>query len=230
MWYYCNSQNVFFILDGPIISFNWNNSSDFLTFNFHTLELNLGGKIHKVSLANMVSIKLESKKKLAPLIFGAVITSLALVNILLEGAGLSMIGFLSIGLLILYFGMSDYWVITIEQFSKSNAHWISKNKCPTFPQTLINIIDYRVSKGYFPPFYTVVDSELYNSISINDRVKNNKEPFKYHLIPPRLAPGHMLLKVDIAGLNQRLQYVEGEDYLVIGTSEINKDALINNEA
>lgn len=217
-------------MNDSIISFSWNNSSDFLTYNFHALEMSLGGKLHKISLANMVSIKLETKKKLAPLIFGAVITSLALVNILLEGAGLTMIGFLSIGLLILYFGMSDYWVITIEQFSKSNALWISKNKCPSFPKTLINIIDYRVSKGFFPPFYTVVDREQFNSISINDQLKNNKEPFKYYLIPPRLAAGDNLLKIDIASLNQTLLYVEGEEYLAIGNTEINKDALINYEA
>jgi len=217
-------------LEAPIISFKWNNSEDFLHFNSQELELNTNKKTQNIPFTSLVSIKLDAKKKLAPLIIGAVLASLALVNILLEGAGLTMIGVLSIGMLILYFGLSEYWVITIEQYQETNSTWVPKSKCLSFPSTLINIIDYRASKGFFPPFYTNVSrNELASFISDANQQYRLAKPLKYFLTPPKADINNLLLKIDVERLNQTLSFKVDMPYLATGTLQINKDAILNIE-
>lgn len=218
-------------MNDSIILFKWNNSTDFLTCNSEILFLEIGGKKHQAFFANLVSIKLDSKKKLAPLIIGAVITSLASVNILLEGAGLSMMGFLSIGLLTLYYGLSDYWVISIEKYDKSKAIWISKNKCPEFSLTLINILNFKISKGFFPPFYALLNKNLMDdSIANTSAIKKAIEPIKYYLLPPKLTKNQVLAKIDISRLNSPIEFALNQQYLATGEYKINFAAIINTEA
>lgn len=218
-------------MNDSIISFYWNNSTDYLTCNSEKLLLQIGGKKQQVSFTNLVSIKLDSKKKLAPLIIGAVITSLALVNILLEGAALSMIGFLSIGLLTLYFGQSNYWVINIEQYDKSHSTWISKNKCPHFPLTLINIMSFKVSKGFFPPFYALLKKDLLDdSIAKLSITEKAESPINYYLLPPKPEPKEVLAKIDIAQISKPIEFVQNQQYLATGEYKINIAAIINTEA
>lgn len=189
-----------------------------------------GAKNYKVPYSSLVSFKLSTKKKLGPLVFGAVITSLALVNILLEGAGLYMIGFLSIGLLILYFGLSNYWVFNIEQFSESNAVWVSKTQCPHIPLVLINIIEFKISKGVFPPFYAYIKKERISDV-INydsDEVKLT-EPIVYYLIPPISNPSYILIKIEITKMTTSIDFVLNQLYMAEGSYKINKEALLNIE-
>jgi len=219
-------------LNDSIISFSWNDSANFLRCDAESIEINADGKTIKIPFSYLVSIHFNSKKKLAPLIIGVVLTSLALVNILLEGANLSMIGFLSLGLLILYVGLTDYWVIRIEQFNESTpqsfgAVWISKNKCPKFSKTFVNIIDFKISKGFFPPLYAIA-----NGINLNNFINNTPQiallaqPLKYYLTPPSLTQGQILIKIDVSNLNSVLEVVVDEAYWAIGKYKINEEALI----
>lgn len=194
------------------------------------LLLKSGAKNYQILFSNLISFKLDSKKKLAPLIIGAVITSLALVNILIEGAGLSMIGLLSIGVLILYVGISNYWVITIDLYSENSAVWISKNICSQFPQTIINIIDFKISKGIFPPFYVYVKKDMINNVIIHSNAAEKLiKPIPYYLIPPKLNSEYVLLKVDITQMSMPIEFVLNQPYLAIGSYKINNAALMNTE-
>lgn len=218
-------------MNDSIISFYWNNSTDYLLLNSQEIELKVGSKVSNILFSNLISIRLNTKKKLAPLIIGAVATSLALVNILIEGAGLSMMGLLSIGLLVLYFGTSDYWVFSIELYSKSYAVWVSKNKCPQIPFTLINIIDFKVSKGFFPPFYAFIKKEDINDVITNsDTVDKVIEPIKYYLIPPKNNPELVMLKIDITKISNQIVFVLDQVHLAEGKHQINKAALMDIEA
>ncbi len=217
-------------MDIPIIFFTWNSSEDFLNISHHSFEINSEKKESSFPFSSLVSVKLALKKKLAPLIIGAIITSLALVNILLEGAELSMIGLVSAGLLVLYFGLSDYWVITIEQFKESKSIWIAKNRCAQFPKTLINIIEYKISKGFFPPFYASVErSKFENVITGEYPIKELTEPICFFLIPPKKEAKCLLLKVDLSKITSTLTYVVNKDYLATSKYQINKEALLNIE-
>ncbi len=217
-------------MNNPIISYKWNNSEDFLDFNAQGLTLNVKNTPLHISFSSLLSIKLDIKKKLAPLISGAIFASLAMVNILLEGASLSMIGLLSIGMLVLYIGLTQYWVITLDQLQESKAHWISKNKCAEFPKTLVNIIDYRVSKGFLPPFYLLLKKEeLVSSIAEANIQQTLKTPLELYLTPPRQLADQVLLKLELEKLNQTLTYVINKPYLTTGTLQINKEAILNME-
>ncbi|MCF6352406.1 MAG: hypothetical protein L3J06_05300 [Cyclobacteriaceae bacterium] len=219
-------------MSDSIISFSWNDSTNFLRCDAENLEINADGKTIKIPFSYLVSIHFDSKKKLAPLIIGVVLTSLALVNILLEGASLSMIGFLSLGILILYFGLSDYWVIRIDQFSENTpkafgAVWISKNKCPKFSRLFVNIIDFKISKGFFPPLYAVINGENRRDVINNTaQLALLDQPLQYYLTPPGLTQNQLLMKVDISNLNSVLEIVTDEAYMAIGKYKINEEALI----
>lgn len=217
-------------MNDTLISFYWNESTDFIKLNPEGIYLKSGSKKFQFSYANVISFKLDTKKKLAPLVSGAVLTSLALVNILIEGAGLSMIGFLSIGLLTLYFGLSNYWVFNIEQFSKSTSIWISKNKCAQIPATLVNIIDFKIAKGEFPPFYAYINKvRISKVINYSNTDESLVEPIVYYLIPPKSNPDYILLKIDITKMTTPLEFVLNQLYLAEGSYKINKEALLNIE-
>ena len=217
-------------MDTPLISFKWNNSNDFLDFNSQGLMLSVKNKPSQISFSSLISIKLDKKKKLAPLILGAVFASLAMVNILIEGAGLSMIGLLSTGMLVLYIGLTEYWVITIEGFQESHAHWISKNKCVEFPKTFVNIIDYRASKGFLPPFYSIIGKDsLSSSIAEATIQQQLKKPLEFYLTPPKCPSDKVLIKIELEKLNQTLTYVINKPYLATGVLQINKEAILNLE-
>ncbi len=213
----------------PLHIFKWDND-DYLSVGTENLLIYSAGRKEVFSLASLISIKLSTKKKLAPLIMGAVLACLALINILLSGAGLIMMGVLSIGLLILYVGMTEYWVISLDQFKTTKAIWIAKNKCDVFPQSLINIIDYRVSKGFFPPFYTITNrNNLANIVSERGHTMKIKEPIYYYLTPPKQSAHQLLLKVDLNKIATTLHYIANQNYLALGKHQLNKDALLNIE-
>ncbi len=217
-------------MDDSLISFFWNDSEDFLQVSADKVLLRIGAEDFRISFSNLVSFQVQTKKKLAPLIIGAILTSLALVNIFIEGAGLSMIAFLSIGLLILYLGISDYWVVKIEKFDTSVSKWISKNKHPQFPLTLVNIISFKISKGVFPPFYAQIKKEMIDKVfSIYTNGEKLTDPLTYYLLPPKANTNYVLVKVDITKLSGSLEFVLDQPYLALGQHKINNDAIINME-
>ncbi len=217
-------------MNHPIISFSWNDSADFLMVSSDAVLISTKGKNIQVLFSNLVSFQVNTKKKLAPLIIGAVVTSLALVNILIKGSELSMIGVLCAGLLISYVGQSDYWVIKVERYDSSFSLWISKNKCPHFPIPLVNIVNFKITKGVFPPFYAHIKKERTTQIfskALETEIINT--PIHYYLLPPKPTPNYVLVKIDIAKLTKPLEFVIDKPYLALGGYKINNDAIINFE-
>lgn len=214
-------------MSDPIISFFWPDSSDtFQLFN-EKVFFKVGKNKTQALFSNLIAFQISTKKKLAPLISGAILTSLALVNIIIEGAGLSMIGFLSVALLVLYFGLTDYWVLKIEQYDTNFSLWISKNTHPKFPQTLINIINFRISKGVFPPFYAQIKKEELEKVFTNyTNGEKIKDSIQYYLVPPKTDVHHVLVKIDISKLAASLKFVLDQPYLALGNHKINNDAIM----
>jgi len=214
----------------PTIQFYWNNDQDFIKISLNELYIKNNKQSNKYLLTNLLSIKLESKKKLGPLVLGAIITSLALINILLEGAGLFMIGLLSIGFLILYFGLSEYWILSIETQQDKTHYWISHAKSPQFSLSFIRMIDYKISNGVLPPLYCYIDTNKFSEyLNSSNEIAQCLLPIEYYLIPPKKIVGHSLLKIDVSQLNKPIKIILNQSYLALGTYKINKEALINIE-
>jgi len=214
----------------PIIQFYWNNDQDYIKIDLNELFIKNNKQFDQFILSNLLSIKLESKQKLGPLVMGAIIASLALINILLEGASLYMIGLLSMGFLILYAGLSEYWTLTIDTVIDKKHYWISKAKSPQFPLSFINLIDYKISKGVIPPLYCYIDTNNFSDYLNNSNgISQSISPIEYYLIPPQKIAGHSLIKVDVSYFNKPIEVVLGQSYIAQGNYKINKAALINIE-
>ena len=229
--YFCNKYNLlFFTLPEPFISFKWNNDHDSLKIGANHLYLRSNKKFYQFDFSEIISAELLTKKKLAPLVTGAIISSLAMVNILLEGASLYMVGFFSIGLLILYFGLTDYWVIKIVHPQDTTQLWINKNKTPNFPEVILSVVHYRIAQGYFPFLYCEIPKDELSSY-IEEINENDPESasINYFLLPPKHKERHVTLKVDATRLTKQIKFHQQPGFLAYGNYKINKAALVGKE-
>lgn len=210
----------------PIISFQWNNDRDSLKIGVNHLYLRHKKKFYQFQFSEIISAELLTKKKLAPLVSGAIISSLVMVNILIAGPSVYMVGLFSIGLLIFYLGLTDYWVINIAHPTDSTQLWISKNKTPLFPEVILSVTSYRIKQGYFPLLYCEVDKKEIN----NFLQQNNENPGKAHplftLLPPKKKPDSLILKIDASRLSKQIYFHEEPGILAYGNYKINKEALV----
>ncbi|MCB0497933.1 MAG: hypothetical protein KDC79_17470 [Cyclobacteriaceae bacterium] len=214
----------------PFISYHWNDDFDSLKIGQDHIYIRNNRKFYHFQIAEIISAELVTKKKLAPLIAGAVISSLATVNIILEGASMYIIALLFVGLLILYFGLTDYWVVKIVNPRESALIWINKNKTPHFPEKIFNFIHYRIKQGDFPPFYCQVEkSELQKFLE----EKNESEPgfahVNYSLLPPKPLKNNVILKVSITELSKPIVFNSESGYIAYGEYKINGSAIMGME-
>lgn len=212
----------------PFISYQWNDDYDSLKLGTEYLYIRNNKRFYQFSFSEIISAELLSKKKLAPLVSGAIISSLATINILLEGSSLYMVAILFAGLLVLYFGLNDYWVIKIVTPKDSTLLWISKNKTPKFPEVIWNIIHYRVKQGDFPPFYCQLDkSKLEDYIEEKNEANPGLISIYYALLPPKALKGNIILKIDPTQLTKPITFEIQSGYIASGKHKINSSALLD---
>lgn len=220
----------FLLLANPIISYKWNDDFDSLKIGTDYLYIRSKKRFYQYHFSEIISAELLSKKKLAPLVTGAIISSLAMVNIMLEGAGLYMVAFFFVGLLVLYFGLTEYWVIKIVQPGDSNLIWISKNKTPKFPEVILSVVHYRIKQGIFPPLFCQIDKKsIQEYIEEKNEANPSEKQVKYTLLQPKSLKGSLILKVDPTRLSKPLAFEPESGYLATGKYKINASALLSME-
>lgn len=225
---FVNEQILFFALSDPFISYQWNDDYDSLKFSKDFLYLRNKKQFYQFAFSEIISAELLSKKKLAPLVSGAIISSLAAVNILLEGSSLYMVAILFIGLLILYIGLNGYWVVKIVTPRDSTLLWLSKNKNPYFPEVILNVVHYRIKQGVFPPLYCQLEkSRLHEYIEEKNEMNPGLQLIHYSLLSPKPLKSNIILKVDPTLLTKPLTFEVHPDYLASGTHKINSSALLD---
>jgi len=217
-------------LPEPFISYTWNNEHDSLKIGLDTLYLQNNKRLYHYQFSEIVTVNLLTKKKLGPLVIGAILSSLAMVNILLEGAALYKIGLLSIGLLILYFGLTEYWVIQVVHPTETTQLWINKNKTPSFPEVILSVVHFRITQGVFPVLYcSVPKSQMVNYIEERNELNPENANVYYSLLPPKKELDHVKIKVDITKLSMPIKFIQKSNFLAEGLHKINKSALLDIE-
>lgn len=214
----------------PIISYKWNDDFDSLKIGTEYLYIRSNKRFYQYSFSEIISAELLSKKKLAPLVTGAIVSSLAMVNIMLEGASLYMVAFFFLGLLVLYFGLTDYWVIKIVHPGDSTLVWVNKNKTPKFPEVILSVVHYRIKQGIFPPLYCQIDKQkIQEYIEEKNEANPGKIYIRYSLLQPKPLKGSLILKVDPTQLSKPLAFKPEHGYLASGNYKINASALLSME-
>ena len=118
-------------------------------------------KVLKIPISEISKAIIERRRKLAPLIAGGIITSLALLSILLYSSSLEVVALVAGGLLLTYYGMQEYIVIHLEHTSQSDLIWLPHRVTLESVRPLIGILEYYINKQQFPIMYAM------NSNSIN---------------------------------------------------------------
>ncbi len=197
----------------PYISYPWPGTNAKLTLAGDSFTFHLQGKTESFSLLALNELTVTTKRKLAPLVGGAILTSLAMVNILLKGASLNMLAFLSVGLLILYAGFTSYWVLTLQLNTETKAYWLNKNKYINFPSTMVKIINFKISKGYYPPVYVALQPTNKQEVDklplINSTTEN---PIPLYLLPPKGHTAQQLTSLSLENIVYPITAVTGQEY------------------
>lgn len=181
---------------------------------------------YEIPLNDLTRITLERRRKLAPLITGGVVTSLSLLSIILYSSGLEVVALLALGLILTYIGFQEYVVIHIEHSNNTRLLWLPLKVQLEKVRPFIAMLEYFVSKKYFPKIYAlrpdldnafIVHSEnkpVESSIPIYFSFRNIQSPEKEPII---INPVFLDTPISINGENE-----------IIGSSNhlINQSALI----
>jgi len=130
------------------------NYTRYLGLSTLVLELHFGKKKEKkIQLEELNKILIEKRRKLAPLLIGGIITSLSLLSIVLFTATFGLIGLIAFGLLLTYFGMTEYTVIRLEYSSNNELLWLPASVKLESVRPFIAILEYYINKKQFPVLY-----------------------------------------------------------------------------
>ena len=116
-------------------------------------EIKLGKVQHKIELETLSKVLLEKRKKLAPLIAGGIITSLSLLSIILYGSTMEMVGLITFGLLLSYYGITEYTVIRLEYASTNELIWLPVSVNLESFRPFAAFLEFYISRKRFPVLY-----------------------------------------------------------------------------
>lgn len=116
-------------------------------------EIKLGKVQHKIELETLSKVLLEKRKKLAPLIAGGILTSLSLLSIILYGSSIEMVGLIGFGLLLTYYGITEYTVIRLEYASTNELVWLPISVTLESIRPFAALLEFYINRKQFPILY-----------------------------------------------------------------------------
>ena len=120
------------------------------------LTVNLTKIQKKYDLRTISQFNLDRKKKLIPLISGGIIASLSLLAMVLHLVSFNLIAVLCLGLLLFYYGFTEYVVITVVTDNAQDSFWLSPKQQITDIRPLSGFLEYFVKFKRFPALYVPV--------------------------------------------------------------------------
>lgn len=203
-------------------------SAQFLGLSSLYFKVQYGKNQYEIPLEELNRIILEKRRKLAPLILGGIITSLSLLSMFLFSSGLEVIAMIALGLLLTYFGFQEYVVIHIENSSNTRLIWFPMKVQLEKVRPFIALIEFYISKQYFPAIFVLKPSSNNRVIHYEDKPVKSDIPVYFtfrNLQDSKNAPvlvNPLLLDMPII--------IDGENQ-IIGSSNylVNQSALIPND-
>lgn len=116
-------------------------------------EIKMGKVQHKIELETLGKVILEKRKKLAPMIAGGIITSLGLLSIILYGSSIELVGMIAFGLLLSYYGITEYTVIRLEYASTNELVWLPVSVNLESFRPFVALLEFYISRKQFPILY-----------------------------------------------------------------------------
>lgn len=129
------------------------NSPRFLGLSSLYFEVQTRKYHRKIQLEDLSKVHIEKRRKLAPLIVGGIITSLSLLSIILYYSSFEIIGLVAFGLLLTYFGVTEYTVIRLDYANVHELVWLPLSVKIDSVRPFIAILEFYVSKKAFPVLY-----------------------------------------------------------------------------
>lgn len=191
------------------------------------LTVKLGKKQQVFDLQTIRSFSLDRKKKLIPLIVGGIISSLSLLAMVLQLVSFNLIALLCAGLLLFYYGFTEYVVISISTDNSEASYWLNHKQKATDIRPLAGFVEYFVKFKQFPPIYTSIQPN-----NLSQYVHRERSPVKnpgalHFQFFPHNSVESVNIKVDPTKLDSPIHFKSSENQ--IGTSEfkINEGAIIS---
>lgn len=177
-------------------------------------------------LTSIQNITIDLKKKLIPLISGGIISSLSLLAMVLDMMTFDTIALLCAGLLIFYYGFTEYVVIDINAAHVDKKFWLkSKHKIADI-QPMINIVNYFLQHRHFPPLYVHVPYHAVpNYIHSGAQPVRSKEYLFFSLFS-KVSTSVSAIMIDPARLDQPIYFESEADHIAVGHYRINQSAII----
>ena len=115
--------------------------------------INLGKVQHKIELEQLNQVLIEKRRKLAPLVSGGIITSLSLLSFIMYNGSFEIIALIAFGLLLTYYGMTEYTVLRLEYSNTNELVWLPVSVKLESVRPFIAILEFYISRKHFPVLY-----------------------------------------------------------------------------
>jgi len=129
------------------------NSKRFLGLSSLYFDIQMAKKKQRIPLEEINKVYIETRRKLAPLVLGGIITSLSLLSIFLYSSRLEIVALVALGLLLTYYGMFEYTVIRLEFSSQTEMLWMPTRVKLDSIRPFVALLEFYSNKKQFPVLY-----------------------------------------------------------------------------
>jgi hypothetical protein len=177
-------------------------------------------------LQSLRGATVDKKRKLIPLISGGIISSLSLLAMVLQMITFETIALLSGGLLLFYYGFTEYVVIHLTTDNSEVKFWLAHKHSLKQVRPFVGIIEFFARHKRFPPLYLHVP---YHAIARH--IHNQQNPvtsavrLSYQLFA-NTSPSIAAIVIDPIKLDAPIHFASADDHLAWGDHLVNHAAVI----
>jgi hypothetical protein len=203
-------------------------NQDFIGLSSLYFKSQIGKKTLKIPLNEISKVVIEHRRKLAPLVSGGIITSLALLSILLYSSSLEVVAIVAAGLLLTYYGMQEYLVIHMEHTNHTELIWLPNRVSLESVRPLVGILEYYTNKQQFPILYAI-NSKRSNSqiIHYEGHVVKSSDAILFSFANHQIE-GNQAIAIKPELLDSPIIIYGEAKFIGQGENLINQSALIEN--
>lgn len=190
------------------------------------LIINQRDKRHIYDLQSLQSVTIDKKKKLIPLITGGIISSLSLLEMVLDIVSFDMIALLSAGLLLLYYGFTEYVVIHVVTGNTEVKFWLNHKHRLQQVRPFIGIVEFFAHHKRFPPLYVNVPYHAVTSHIHNQQGPVESKIKLFYRLFSKTTPSISAIIVDPVRLDAPIHFKSEDNQIAWGDHLINQSAII----
>jgi hypothetical protein len=145
----------------------------------------------------------------------------------LQLVSFNLIALLCAGLLLFYYGFTEYVVISVSTNNSEASFWLNHKQKVTDIRPLAGFVEYFAKFKQFPAVYTaILPNNIFKYVHRESSPVKNSDKIHFQFFPPN-SDKYVNLKIDPAKLDSPIHLKSSENQIGTSDYKINEDAIIS---